>query len=229
MRLTLAFILALAPFTIHAQERTAGSALDTQMTWTSLAAQAKAASDKADAVNTRVDQVVICAKKGMLYMPGVGGIDSQGCKEPFRSGDVNGNLTQLYNAINTLNSNVNNSLSNIYACNKAGQVYDGTKCIASSSGERWIVNTTFGSKTYNTNSMNASSAVNWYKKTIGLPWNIPACTSQSGFGSGRKCSTPDQLCYTEAYTTSPRQGNCSSCNGPSGYDVTASFTQFKCD
>ncbi len=73
-----AAVLALAG-TGHAQERTAAGSLDTQMTWSALAAKVGAASDKAEAVNSRVDQIVVCGLKGMLYAPGHAKADGQGC------------------------------------------------------------------------------------------------------------------------------------------------------
>lgn len=63
----------------HAQERTAAGALDTQMTWSALSSAVKAASDKASAVNSRVDQIVLCAGSGMIYAPGQPGADGNGC------------------------------------------------------------------------------------------------------------------------------------------------------
>lgn len=128
LKYLLAGTLAVTAFTAHAQERTAGSSLDTQMTWTALAAQTKAASDKADAVNTRVDQAVLCGKKGKLYAPGV---TADGCLEA--SSNSGSTLTQIISNLNTLNTNqtaTNNNLTNVINCQKAGQGFDGTKCVA---------------------------------------------------------------------------------------------------
>lgn len=117
---------------VMAQERAAGSALDTQMTWSALSAQAKAASDKADAVNSRVDQVVTCGKKGMVYAPGVAGRDVEGCVEAGKAGDISTNISSIVNALNTNTTNVNtltSTVNNVVNCNKAGGTYNGTACV----------------------------------------------------------------------------------------------------
>lgn len=67
--------------TSMAQERTAAGAMDTQMTWTALSARVDSANTKADAINARINQGVVCATKGMLYAPGTAGVDGQGCKK----------------------------------------------------------------------------------------------------------------------------------------------------
>ncbi|PZP39139.1 MAG: hypothetical protein DI585_05055 [Pseudomonas fluorescens] len=64
----------------HAQERAASGSVDTQMTWTALKTAVGAVEGKADAVNARVDQIVVCGRKGMVYAPGDGAADAQGCK-----------------------------------------------------------------------------------------------------------------------------------------------------
>lgn len=140
MRFHLIALSLLAPLAMvsaaSAQERTAAGALDTQMTWSSLAAQAQAASNKADAVNTRIDQAIICARKGKIYAPGLG--DTQGCLEP--SSNTNVDLTTIVNSLTTLNSTVSSvsnnftnnttSVSNIIACNKSGLIFNGTSCVS---------------------------------------------------------------------------------------------------
>ncbi len=64
---------------VQAQERAAAGSLENQMTWTSLSNMAKAAEAKADAVNSRVDAVVVCGKKGMVYAPDAPLADAAGC------------------------------------------------------------------------------------------------------------------------------------------------------
>lgn len=125
MKTTLSLaVTILLTSTAMAQERTAAGAMDTQMTWTALSAKVQSANDKADAVNVRVDQVVVCGKKGMVYAPGATGADSQGC---FQSATAPGVITSL--------TTIQSSVSNVVTCNKAGQVFDGTKCIASVQGK----------------------------------------------------------------------------------------------
>src|SRR5690606_8326257 len=63
------FAMVLAVFPVVAQERTAGSAIDTQVTWTAVKNLVDAANTKSDAVNTRVDQTEKCAEKDQLYAP----------------------------------------------------------------------------------------------------------------------------------------------------------------
>lgn len=104
----------------HAQERTAGSSLDTQMTWTALAAQAKAAKDAADAVNSRVNQIAICGSQGKVYAPGAPGANAQGCKAAdVDLSAINTAITNLTNNFNT----VNNTTNNFVACSNKGMMY----------------------------------------------------------------------------------------------------------
>lgn len=129
----------------QAQERTAIGGTDTQMTWSALSTLINGVSTKTDAVNSRVDQVVVCAKKGMVYAPGAPGIDGDGCLPPEVPPSVVTSINTLNTATNTLNNNVNNitnsvnsltnvansttsNVNNILACNKVGQVFNGTAC-----------------------------------------------------------------------------------------------------
>ena len=88
-----------------AQERSASGSMDTQVTWTALSNLAKAANDKADMVGTRVDQIVVCGKKNMIYAPGAAGADAQGC------------------VIGKIEPSVQNNINNIIACANSGQMY----------------------------------------------------------------------------------------------------------
>ncbi len=88
---------------VVAQERTAAGALQTQMTWSALSSQLQATRIYAEGVNSRVDQAVICAKKGMLYAPGDPTADTQGCLQ------ANVDLTYL---------------NKVIACGDNGQIYD---------------------------------------------------------------------------------------------------------
>lgn len=67
------------PVLATAQERSAMGAIDTQVTWSALRTMVDAANTKSDAVNARMDQVVVCGKKGMVYAPGATSADGDGC------------------------------------------------------------------------------------------------------------------------------------------------------
>lgn len=113
-----------------AQERAAGGTLDTQITWTALSDMAKAASDKAAAVNTRVDQIVVCGKNGRIYAPGGVGADASGCMEAKAADGTT--ITTINNNLKTTNINLtatNVNVANIIACNMQMKFYDGTKCV----------------------------------------------------------------------------------------------------
>lgn len=122
-----------------AQERSAAGALDTQMTWTALSSQVAAANAKSDAVNTRVDQIVICARKGKVYAPAPqAGIDSQGCLTPASD------FTAINATINNLTTNLGattTTLNNVLVCNNKSMVYapsaagkDAQGCVKSGGG-----------------------------------------------------------------------------------------------
>ncbi len=119
--MTLAFMTA---GSLSAQERSATGATDVQMTWTSLSNLVKAADDKATAVNSRVDQVVVCGKKGKNYAPEAPGADAEGCLEASSNNGTN--LTTMLNTLNALNGN----MANIISCGASGRTYNGTACVA---------------------------------------------------------------------------------------------------
>ena len=97
--------------TAIAQERTAGSTIETQMTWSTLSTQIKAASARTEIVNSRVDQAVVCGKQGMVYAPDAPG-NVNGCLPP----KIDVNLTKL--------------VANIINCNKVGKMFNGSTCVA---------------------------------------------------------------------------------------------------
>lgn len=79
---TLAYFIAatsLLAVPAFAQERAAGGAVETQMTWSALSAQIKTTGTKIDAANARIDQIILCGKQGKVYTPGVPGADANGC------------------------------------------------------------------------------------------------------------------------------------------------------
>jgi len=77
---------------VIAQERAAAGPMDTQMTWSALSGQISAMGTKVDAANKRMDQFVLCGRKGMLYAPGhlnasgVADADADGCLTAGGSG-----------------------------------------------------------------------------------------------------------------------------------------------
>lgn len=96
-----------------AQERTAAGAVETQMTWSALSAKADAAKNAANAVDVRVNQVVACARAGMLYAPEAPGANTQGC--------LVSKLDPTYiTKLDALNSQVNS----INTCATSGSLYD---------------------------------------------------------------------------------------------------------
>src|SRR5689334_12035540 len=64
---------------LWAQERSAGGSAETQMTWSALSAKIANVDTKATGANVRIDQLVKCGKKEMLYAPGMAGADADGC------------------------------------------------------------------------------------------------------------------------------------------------------
>lgn len=141
IRTVSALVLAFASLSAMAmaQERSAGGPVDTQMTWSALTTLVNAANAKSDAVNSRVDQVVVCARKGKVYAPAPQvGADAQGCLS----------ATVDFTAINTAITNLTNNLTattsvlnSVIACNNKGMTYapaatgrDAANCVSISSG-----------------------------------------------------------------------------------------------
>ncbi|PZP38965.1 MAG: hypothetical protein DI585_05710 [Pseudomonas fluorescens] len=93
-------MFAALPFTVSAQERSASGSVDLQMTWTALNSLVQSSVAKSDMVNARVDQVVVCNRKAMLYAPG-GGADADGCIE-------NSKITALNQRVDTINTQISN-------------------------------------------------------------------------------------------------------------------------
>lgn len=133
-----ALALPLLCSSAHAQERAAGSGMETQMTWTALSTQINAVSGKVDAVNSRVDQVVVCGKLGKIYAPGAPGATAQGCVEASSNSGTSltsivNTLTTLSNQYTTLNNTVttlNNNMTSVVGCAKSGYFFNGSVCIA---------------------------------------------------------------------------------------------------
>lgn len=119
---TILLILMLAGMfpAAHAQERSATGQLDTQVTWSAISSHIASTSGKADAVNVRIDQMGVCAKKGMIYAPGASAADGQGCIMPVVPPSIVNTLTTVSNTVNSANTN----LSKIITCNTNGQIYN---------------------------------------------------------------------------------------------------------
>lgn len=98
---------------VHAQERSASGGLKSQQSWTALSNAAKAASQRAEAVNARLDQVTVCSAKGKVYGPGAGNADSNGC----------------------VATSSDQWLANqILHCSQQGRVFNGGGCIYATAG-----------------------------------------------------------------------------------------------
>ncbi len=68
--------------TLHAQERTASGPLQTEASWNALKSLTDNANNNAKSAHIRLNQIDLCAKKGMFYAPGTGNTDENGCKGP---------------------------------------------------------------------------------------------------------------------------------------------------
>lgn len=138
----------------HAQERTAGSALDAQMSWSALSSQIKSVDVKTEGVISKIDQAILCGKNGKIYAPGAPGADAGGCKDAAVPGSV---LTQISNLqtsvtnLTTANTNLSNQVNNSIKCNAAGQFFNGTSCVASTAGLKISSVRMYGSGAYSSN------------------------------------------------------------------------------
>ncbi|NRQ16637.1 hypothetical protein [Ensifer sesbaniae] len=104
LALIAAFIIASAA---PAQERTAGSTLDTQMTWSALSSKISTVDSKAQGISTRVDQIAICGNKGKVCAPAASGKDAHGCIEASVA-----------------------AVNHMLACNRQGKLWKGSICVA---------------------------------------------------------------------------------------------------
>lgn len=142
--------------TATAQERAAGSALDTQMTWSSLSTKVKSTQTYAEGVNAKIEQAIVCGKQNRLYAPAAPGANSQGCKDVDISSDpsfvslqntVNSlktTVTQVNTTVTNMKTNVDNSVTyngKEQVCTAQGYVYapgkpgaDGNGCLKPTTG-----------------------------------------------------------------------------------------------
>jgi hypothetical protein len=201
-----------------AQERTAGGALDTQMTWTALSNVAKAASDKADMVSSRVDQVVVCGRKGMVYAPGLSGADGQGCAWPTHLNNIIecGRQNKIFSSA-TNSCVVPNELTGMITCGNQKKVYSAAtnSCMDVDSGTRWTRHR--AGPTTGGNQMSNSSEMYRALQNIGMP----ECGSDMGIA--RKCSPQGKEC---AVISSSQR----SCGSQGDYEChTYSADIYRCD
>lgn len=118
----------------QAQERAAGGAMETQMTWSALSSQISGVNTKLEGTNSRIDQIVVCGKLGKIYAPGAVGATPQGCVEASSTGGTDlttivNTLTTLSNNFTTLNNTVTTNNTKIVNCGKTGAAYNGTTCV----------------------------------------------------------------------------------------------------
>ena len=74
------------PTLVHTQERTAGGSLQQEASWSALTnlvnqanASAKTANVTANEALRKANLMEVCSKKGMIYAPGVSGVDTDSC------------------------------------------------------------------------------------------------------------------------------------------------------
>jgi hypothetical protein len=187
MKRFLILALAVLPLGAYAQERTAGSNLETQMTWGALSSQITTVKQRADGAHVRVDQVEVCGRKGMVYSPG-NGADGQGCVTPATAADVINQLKTLTTNLSTVNNSLTNTTKNIHNCVSKGQSFNGTKCVdTSGSGDlRWAQTGKV--------SGDGSTAAVARRNTIAIA-NQQGANIDCPIGPGGKCSTKGQKCY----------------------------------
>ncbi len=159
----------------HAQERTAAGVLDTQMTWSTLKSLVDAASVKSDAAHSRIDQILTCNKKNMIYSPDSSGTDTQGCI-------------------------ANKDIIQIVACGKQGKFYDGNACAeAENSGMRWYQSRAFSSGMALANAAKYKWNDPNYTALFAKYPSVPACSGNI-VPAGRTCKKND-VCYLQSSTT----------------------------
>lgn len=118
--------LSCMTLTATAQERAAGSTLETQMTWSALSSKIKTTQDYAEGVNSKLDQAIACGKLGKLYAPGANGADPKGCKEAVIDLSTNPTIVNLTKNISTITTNVEKTTNYNTAelkCTQQGYVY----------------------------------------------------------------------------------------------------------
>ena len=119
----LVFGLALCVLTIQApmaQERTSNNAaMDPQLDWSALSAQVTAASNETDTINARVDNILTCNRKAMLYVPGT---TSDGCVTNSkidllnsRADAINKQISSTLVSIPIINGNINSAQNRLTA------------------------------------------------------------------------------------------------------------------
>lgn len=116
-RILLAALCLMAP-ALHAQERSAAGAVDTQMTWSALKSLVDTATTTSIAAHNRLDLIEKCTKQAMFHAPKVTGADADGCVAQAKAPTVN--YSKCVYAVDTTSGYTDENY------NKAGQVW-GTK------------------------------------------------------------------------------------------------------
>lgn len=183
--------LSLGFNSVHAQERAAGGTVETQMTWSALSSLVNAASAKADAVNSRVDQAVVCGKKGMVYAPGAAGVDGAGCiSAQYVNSIVScGNQGKIYNATSNA-CVVPGELTSIINCGNQKKVYSSTTktCVEVEGGTRWYASGSGPGSSGGVGGGSSRSGIERALKNAG----ISECGS--AMSVGKKCTTQGSQC-----------------------------------
>lgn len=117
--MALALMVACAG-TAGAQERSAGNALDAQMTWQGLATRVDGVNEHIGKTASRIDLIEACGVDGMIYAPGAPGANGAGCVAPALPVSVLNSINTAKNTVNTVVSN-SNVLVN---CGSQGMIYD---------------------------------------------------------------------------------------------------------
>lgn len=120
-------ILCLTAVTGNAQERAATGTTETQMTWSALSSKVNSTQSYAEGVNSRVDQIAACGKKGLVYAPGHAGADTGGCLSAKYLADVVacGRENKVYSAT-TKSCVLPTELTSILTCSNLGKLYNPT-------------------------------------------------------------------------------------------------------
>lgn len=116
IRASMAFVVCMASANpLIAQERTAGNAMDVQMTWSTLKTLVDGANQKTEAVDSKIEQNIKCNAKAKLYVPSAPANlkDTDGCID-------NKPLIDLTDRVKVTEVN----LEKLLKCGETGQSYN---------------------------------------------------------------------------------------------------------
>lgn len=166
-----------------AQERAAGGAAETQMTWTALKSLVDTARIESKGAHDRIDQSIVCNKQFKVYAP-----DAKGA--------VNGCLdNKLVTDLRTDVTVVEGDVKNIIACNKKGQIYDGKACavIKAEAERRWVATTSGKYQSKYSDETRAMNETIDAARAVYSP--LSACSPASSMVVGRTCGDVLKHCY----------------------------------